>query len=184
MRAAPAPAIAALPGPRVAVLLGGANDAYRFDEPSLKRLTTALESLTQLGVSFLITPSRRTPPALLAATLQATQDAPRFVWDETGENPYPLFLAHADMLIATADSVNMVSEACATGRPVYVFEPTGGSPKFSRFHDSLRQHGATRPLPAIIDRLDDWRYEPLDSATQIAREIERRWARRHERTHP
>jgi mitochondrial fission protein ELM1 len=178
LRAAPPASIAALPSPRVAVMLGGPNAAYRFDGPSLERLKAALASLNRLGVSFLVTPSRRTPEALLAAAVEATEGAPRIVWDGTGKNPYPIFLALADTLVVTADSVNMTSEACATGRRVYVFEPAGGSAKFARFHNSLRHYGASRPLPATFDRLDDCRYAPLDSATLIAREIERRWSAR------
>ena len=50
-------------------------------------------------------------------------------------------------IFGDADSVNMTGEACATGRPVYVFEPGPGSPKFARFHAALRRHGATRSLP-------------------------------------
>ena len=77
-----------------------------------------------------------------------------------------------------SDSVNITGEACATGRPVYVFHPDGKSAKFDRFHDALRRYGATRPLPARFERLESWSYAPLDSATRIAREIERRWIAR------
>jgi uncharacterized protein len=101
------------------------------------------------------------------------------MWDGTGANPYPAFLAHADMLVVTADSVNMCGEACATGRPVYVFTPSGGSPKFNRFHAGLARHGATRPLPEAAAALESWSYEPLDSAAAIATEIERRWQQRY-----
>ena len=38
--------------------------------------------------------------------------------------------------------------ALVTGKPVYVFEPRGGSAKFSRFHAGLAAHGATRIAPA------------------------------------
>ncbi len=179
MRRAVPDAIASLPTPRVAVMLGGPNGVYRFTDQVLRRLATALESLAAHVGSFMITPSRRTPASLLDAADQATRAAPRLLWDGTGENPYPAFLAHADLLIVTADSVNMTGEAAATGRPVYVLEPEGGSAKFARFHEALRSHGATRPLPERITRLDHWTYEPLDSARDIAAEITRRWARRH-----
>ena len=82
------------------------------------------------------------------------------------------------MLIAPADSVNMVGEACATGKPVYVFEPEGGAPKRERFHAALRRHGAIRPLPATFEALETWTYAPLNSSETIAREIARRWTRR------
>ena len=169
--------IAALPPPRVAVLLGGDGGGYRFTEADVLRLANTLGALAALEVSFLITPSRRTPPDLLKAVDQATQSRPRVLWAGEGENPYPDFLAHADTLVVTADSVNMTGEAGATGRPIYVFEPSGGSAKFARFHDSLRRHGITRPLPDRFTSLQTWSYRPLDAARPIAAEIERRWLR-------
>jgi mitochondrial fission protein ELM1 len=170
--------IAALPPPRVAVVLGGKNGVYRFTEADDDRFEASLRSLARLGASFLITSSRRTHQRLLTAATRATEGAPRFIWDGSGDNPYPAFLAHADHFIVTADSVNMTGEPCATGRPVWVFEPSGGSAKFRRFHAALRRYGATRTLPETVSSLVGWEYTPLDSAQQIAREIERRWLAR------
>jgi uncharacterized protein len=167
--------ISALPSPRVTVVLGGPSKAFAFTVSDQRRLAAALASLAALGASFLVTPSRRTPPALLQAIDAATRLRPRILWRGQGDNPYSSFLAHADMLIVTADSVNMTSEACATGRPVYVFEPTGGSAKMARLHNALCRHGATRTLPDRFTSLAFWNYAPLDSASQIAVEIERRW---------
>ena len=120
----------------------------------------ALQSLAALGAGLMITPSRRTPAAVTAYVQDATEGRPRVFWDGDGDNPYPHFLAHADAFIAPANSVNMTGEPCATGKPVYVFEPEGGSRKFARFHDALRRHGATRPLPARFERLETWSYPP------------------------
>jgi mitochondrial fission protein ELM1 len=108
----------------------------------------------------------------------ATEGLQRRFWSGEGDNPYPQFLAHADALVAPADSVNMVGEACATGKPVYVFEPEGGSAKFARYHAALRRHGATRPLPERVERLQTWSYTPLNTAETIAAEIARRWLQR------
>ena len=74
----------------------------------------------------------------------------------------------------------MTGEPCATGKPVYVFEPEGGSAKFTRFHATLRRHGATRPLPESFERLETWSYAPLNSSETIAAEIARRWAKRRQ----
>ena len=178
LRATMPAAIAALPHPRIAVVLGGKNGVYRFTDADDDRLQAALASLGALGCSFMITPSRRSHQHLIRAVETATRGSPRILWDLTGDNPYPDFLAHADALVVTADSVNMTGEACATGRPVYVFEPTGGSPKFRRFHQALRSWGATRPLPDGFNNLEVWHYEPLDSAQSIAGEVEQRWLRR------
>ncbi len=172
------PDIAALPAPRVAVSLGGPDGNYRYTPAAVTRLVSALRSLAALGAGLMITPSRRTPAEVAALVRDATDGAQRQFWSGAGDNPYPHFLAHADVLVAPADSVNMVGEACATGRPVYVFEPEGGSPKRARFHDALRRHGATRPLPERFETLAAWSYAPLNSAETIAAEIARRWMKR------
>ena len=171
-------AIAALPHPRVAVILGGKNAVYKFRDEDDARLERALGSLGRLGASFLITPSRRTHPRLREVVERATRDFPRVLWDGVGPNPYGDFLAHGDLFVVTADSVNMTGEACATGRPVLVFTPSGGSAKFHRFHAALQARGATRPLPETLDAIPDWSYEPLQSVEEIAREVERRWRAR------
>ncbi len=177
------PEIAALPAPRVAVLIGGPNGDYRYTQADEARLIAALNQLSQSGAGLMLTPSRRTPPSLLAAIEAATAGAPRILWDGTGENPYPQFLAHADAFVVTADSVNMAGEAAVTGKPVYIFHPSGGSAKFARFHAGLAAAGVTRVLPeghlhVPSGVLETWEYEPLDSARVIAGEIERRWNQR------
>ena len=180
LRAVVPPEIAALPHPRVAVVLGGKNGIYRFTQADDERFQRALASIGAQGASFMITPSRRSHQRLIRAADAATRDRPRILWDMTGVNPYPDFLAHADALVVTADSVNMTGEACATGRPVWVFQPSGGSPKFRRFHEALHRAGATRPLPDAVMTLDAWSYPPVDAASRIARDVEARWMRRRE----
>jgi mitochondrial fission protein ELM1 len=180
LRRNPPPDIDTLPEPRVAVLLGGRTKTYRFGNADEARLETALKQIAGLNASFMVTTSRRTHRDLLRAAEAGTSGAPRVIWrgPEDGENPYPHFLANADWFVVTADSVNMTGEACATGRPVYVFHPTGGSAKFNRFHEGLETAGFARPLPELVNRLDTWTYEPQLTAEVIAREIERRYDRR------
>ncbi|MFV0294527.1 MAG: mitochondrial fission ELM1 family protein [Hyphomicrobiaceae bacterium] len=170
--------LADLASPRVAVILGGKNAVYKFTEADDDRLEASLASIARLGASFMITPSRRSHQRLVRAVDRATASAPRFFWDGKGDNPYPAYLANADVFVVTGDSVNMTGEPLATGKPVYVFEPSGGSAKFRRFHDALRRYGATRPLPDEVKSLEPWDYEPLDSAAEIAAHIAARMVRR------
>ncbi len=167
-----------LPQPRVAVILGGKNGSYAFSDADDRRLQSGLESIGRLGASFMITPSRRTHAELRQAADTATRPFPRIFWQGDGANPYADFLAAADWLVVTADSVNMTGECCATGRPVYVFEPSGRAGKFGRFHEALRAQGMTRLLPPALNQLESWSYPPIDSASEIAAEIERRFAQR------
>ncbi len=163
--------IAALPPPRIAVLLGGPGAGFTFSTADVDRLAGSLRAVAGLGASFLITPSRRTPPALIEAVRAATAGAPGIFWDGTGNNPYPYFLACADSFVVSADSVNMTGEACATGKPVYIFMAEGGRAKFHAFHAALRRAGATRPLPQHPASLETWHYTPIDAARQIAEAI-------------
>jgi uncharacterized protein len=180
LRATLPDAIAALPAPRVALLLGGPNGDFRYTPAVAARLAATLRSLSALGAGLMITPSRRTPPAIVEFLDEATAGTRRLFWRGEGANPYPAFLAHADAFIVPADSINMTGEPCATGRPVYVFEPEGGSPKFARFHQALRSYGATRPCPDRFERLETWTYPPLHSSGMIAGEIARRWMKRRQ----
>jgi mitochondrial fission protein ELM1 len=172
--------IAALPQPRIAVALGGPNGDYHYTADAVAHLMSALQSLTELHIGLMITPSRRTPEGLIARVRDSCRGPTTWFWDGEGENPYPYFLAHADALIAPADSINMAGEACATGRPVYVFNPGGGSAKFARFHQALERYGATRMLPRKFETLETWSYQPLNSAENIAKQIAQRWTKRRQ----
>ena len=170
-RAAPDPRLAALPGPRCAVALGGPSGAQSFTAADVARLADAVRAIRAQGFSVMATPSRRTPSELLAAVRDAVGDG--FFWDGSGENPYLAMLALADAVFVTGDSANMVGEATATGAPVHVFEPTGGRPgKLSRFVDALVSRGVARRWAG---RLDSFTYAPLDSSGEIAAEIRRRF---------
>jgi uncharacterized protein len=157
------PALAALPRPILVVLIGGSNKAYRL---TLQRLGEIAETvaaiLRQRGGSALVTPSRRTGAqgqALLQACLAGL---PAAIWDGTGENPYFAYLALADAFLVTADSVSMISEAAATGKPVHILDLDGGNAKFARFHQIMQDAGITRPFAG---RIEEWSYKvPDDTA--------------------
>ena len=81
------------------------------------------------------------------------------------DEPYYGMLGPADAIVVTADSVNMASEACSTGKPVYVIDLPGGSEKFRGFHQTLRDDGFTRPFTGI---LEDREYQPLNDVQLAA----------------
>lgn len=167
---------AALPRPRVAVLVGGTNKCYRLTPEIGRVLGEQLAALSAAtGAGILLTPSRRTGAEVEAALRDALAQTPAYIWDGAGENPYLAYLALADHIVVTADSVNMVSEACTTGKPVYVVELEGGSRKFRLFHAAMRSGGYTRPFAG---KLEHWDYPPLDDVGQVAGEIRARLERR------
>ncbi|THD43638.1 MAG: nucleoside-diphosphate sugar epimerase [Bradyrhizobium sp.] len=173
-RAAPDPRLAALPAPRCAIVLGGPSGAQHFTAEDETRMSAAVRAISAQGFSIMATPSRRTPPSLLAAVRAGLGEAPGFVWDGAGDNPYASILALADALLVTGDSANMVGEATVTGAPVYVFEPSGGgSSKLAGAIDALARRGAVRRFDGRIERFT---YAPIDSSGEIAGEIVRRFA--------
>ena len=163
-RAPPGP-ITALPAPRVAVLVGGDSRHHRFKPEDIERLAASLDSLAASGAALMGSRSRRTSPALAEAVGQVFARHGGWWWDGRGPNPYLALLAHADAIVATADSVNMIGEAAATGVPVLVFEPTGGHGKIGKFLNGLAEHGVVHRFEG---NLVGERYEPLDSTRAIA----------------
>ena len=166
--------MAPLPRPLLAVLLGGDNAVYNMTEDYGRQLAAQLRGLVDdHGWGLAITPSRRTPDHARRAITSALQGTSALIWDETGDNPYLGFLAHAAAVLVTCDSVNMVCEATATEKPVHVAHLEGGSEKFRRFHANMETRGITRPFAGTIET---WDYVPLDDTALVAAEIRRRIA--------
>jgi len=158
------PALEALPRPVVGVLIGGANRTYRLGPRRLAEIGELIAGiLRQTGGSALVTPSRRTGEAGVAPLRERLAGLPGEVWDGAGENPYFAYLAVADALLVTADSVSMISEAAATGKPVHIIGLDGGDAKFSRFHETMQKAGITRPFSG---RIESWSYAPPDDTAR------------------
>jgi uncharacterized protein len=162
-------------GPRVGVLLGGDSQHHRFKSGNIADLTAKLMAWAAHGARLFITPSRRTPLVLAHALRDLCEGTGDMFWDGTGNNPYLGILAGADHFVVTADSVNMLGEAAATGKPIHLFTPSGGHTKISSFVSGLERHGAVRPLSAS---LETWSYEPLDATPVIAVALAKAYAAR------
>ena len=160
---------AALPVPRLAVMIGGANAVYRFSKEDMTSLAAQLATVAkESGGSLMITSSRRTGAGHMAILRAAVKDVPHVIWEGQGPNPYYGMLGWADSILVTADSVNMTSEACSTGKPVHVIPLAGGSEKFRLFHQVLRDDGMTRPFTG---RLERWIYQPLRDVDLVAARV-------------
>lgn len=133
-----------LKGEKVAVLLGGSNKIYHFTREDIEQLVQSLEHLQNEGYALMITPSRRTDPGIIHLIKQSLKPKNLYIWDQKGPNPYFGMLEKTDYILVTKDSVSMTSEACFTGKPVFVIPLQGGSKKFERFHNMLVKNGYTR----------------------------------------
>lgn len=161
------PALGARGGPRTAVLIGGPSAHMAFDVAAFDALAAKLDAFRDHG-SLLMTASRRTPVDVRARLRQryaGRADAAVWVDEGDGANPYSGLLAWADRIICTPDSVNMLSEACATRVPVYVFEPERLRGRPRAFLEFLLNSGRVR---ALTPDLNGGHVEPLRETYRVA----------------
>jgi mitochondrial fission protein ELM1 len=170
-------ALAPMPRPRVAALIGGRSMAFDLPEGHAAELADRIaDAVTQAGGSLMLTFSRRTPEAAKQVMTARLAGLPGLIWDGTGANPYFAFLHFADHVLVTEDSANMAAEAASTGEPVHILPmvPLKPAGKFARLHADLRQRGAAGPFDGA---LDGWAYDPLDETGRAARVVLERMGR-------
>ena len=101
-----------LPSPRVALLVGGKSKAFDLSPKRAEALAADVaRALEDNGAALLMTFSRRTPASARKILEERLGSYPGLIWNGDGDNPYFAFLAAADFIIVTRDSVNMVAEA-------------------------------------------------------------------------
>jgi mitochondrial fission protein ELM1 len=123
---------ASLPRPWVAVLLGGDSGPFVFTAAKGERLGRLANALADAaGGSLLVTDSARTPRAFFDAFAgQIEVPVHVYRWGmQPQDNPYLAYLALADRLVVTGESMSMLAEAAATHSPLYIFDP-GDRPQF------------------------------------------------------
>ncbi len=165
-----------LPGPRTALLVGGPSTHAPLALADIATILSTLDaSVRTEGGTVMVTTSRRTPGNLVAALRQHAAQTPHLLWcdDGDGPNPYAGLLAWADRIVCTADSVNMLSEACATNAPVFVHAPERVTGRIQRFLTALAERGRIRRL---ADGVMPFPVTPLRETSRIAAQVKLRLA--------
>lgn len=164
-----------LPKPLTAVIIGGTIKDRPFTLQNARNLAEKIVDFKKkIGGSVLITTSRRTGKEAQELIMNMLKDIPShtFLWGDKSENPYLGYLAVADNIIVTGDSVSMSSEACGTNKPVFVFEGESWlTKKHYRFIHALYENHYAAPLDSRY-----LKFKPtssLNAAVDAAREIER-----------
>ena len=168
------PALADLPAPRTVLLVGGPGKHAALSDGGFEALLRQLaQRARDESGSFSAVASRRTPERWrdLLATLPSTVPGLRWRDQRDGGNPYAGLLGHADRLVCTPDSVNMLSEAAATLAPVFVWSAGAAGGRLRVFLDALRASGRVRDAD---DALASFTAEPLRETARVAAEVRRR----------
>jgi mitochondrial fission protein ELM1 len=170
------PAFSALPGPHTVLLAGGpSRHAALADDDFAMLLQQLAHHVRGEHGSLSVIASRRTPPRWRELLAALPSDLPGIRWrdDRDGANPYAGLLGHAQRIVCTPDSVNMLSEAAATLAPVFVWSAGIASGRLRVFLDAMRDSGRVRDLD---DALAPFEAEPLRETARVASEVRRRLA--------
>lgn len=160
------------PKPFAAVLIGGPSKRFKLTQKDMAAWHDAMRDLHEKGYSLLVTPARRTPDFAVKMLGQFAHEYDNVWLHKDGEpNPYFAFLEAADIILVTEDSTNMLTESCATGKPVYRLPMSGEPGKFEKFYASLEhRYGVKRydGTPDISKR------EPLNETERVGEKILKR----------
>jgi len=114
---------------------------------------------------LMICGSRRTPKKYYS-NIKNTFSQAHSIWltESDGRNPYQALLAYSDVILVTADSINMVSESCVTNNCVIAIGQNHISPKHQRF------------IASIKDRLSNFdnqkeMNEPLETLNDVVKKV-------------
>ncbi|KAK6944069.1 Mitochondrial fission protein ELM1-like [Dillenia turbinata] len=204
---------APLPKPLVVVNIGGPTKNCQYGIDLAKKLTAAIKNVLWSCGSIRISFSRRTPQKVGCLSQSIVYSSQRkqykwmpskstlleqvykillnefvnhpkiYIWNGEDPNPHMGHLAWADAFVITADSVSMLSEACSTGKPVYVIGAESCTWKFADFQRSLLERGVVRPFTGSEDMSESWSYSPLNDNAEAAKRViealsERGWTLR------
>ncbi|XP_021723350.1 mitochondrial fission protein ELM1-like [Chenopodium quinoa] len=170
---------ASLSRPLLVVNIGGPTSHCRYGADLARQLIVYLQNILLSCGTIRISFSRRTPEKVSKIILKEFGDHPKvYIWDGEEPNPHLGHLAWADAFVITADSISMLSEACSTGKPVYVIGSERCKWKFADFHNTLKERGLVRPFTGSEDLTESWSYPPLNDTADAACKIHQALAER------
>ena len=147
----------AQPRPWWSVLLGGDSGPFVFTPAKARQLASWLNRrVAAEGGSVLVTNSARTPADAWAAFREVLA-VPHTAWSwrrDGDDNPYLAYLALADRLVVTGESMSMLAEAAASGVPLYIYD----------LSDCPEAGHRLAPCPPWWQRTHQLRWKPLSHA--------------------
>ena len=156
----------------VSIILGGPNKYYSFNKEQLMEIFESIKmTFIGKGYEIIIIPSMRTPKTIIEL---AKKEMSKFghVVDTIDKQAYLSAYALAEYVVVTCDSISMISEAAASGKPIYVahMKPKKDIYRFKRFFQLFEDMGIIKnhiqPLP---DK--PWTYKKYNETVKIANEL-------------
>jgi len=151
----------------VSLILGGPNKYYNFSNEELTKIFNKVRSnFISIGYKIIIIPSMRTPKRIIdLASKEFLSDG--YVVNSVDKQAYLASFALANKIVVTCDSTSMISEAAASGKPIFIahMRPKMNNYRFERFFHLFREMGITRNLE---EKVENWSYKQFNEAERIA----------------
>ena len=151
----------------VSLILGGPSKYYSFSNEDLTLVFRKIKSnFISQGYKALVIPSMRTPRRIIDLAMKEFVKV-GFVVNTVDKQAYLSALALATNIVVTCDSTSMISEAAASGKPIFVahMKPKKNNYRFKKFFQLFKEMGITKELG---DKVDNWTYNRLNEADRIA----------------
>ena len=154
----------------VSLILGGPNKYYSFDEDQLKEIFDKIKSnFISNDYKVIVIPSIRTPKTSIDLAIKEF-DGFGYIVSSVDKQAYLSALALANNIVVTCDSTSMISEAAASGKPIYVahMKAKKNNYRFRKFFKLFKEMRITRDLG---EKVDTWAYNKINEADRIAIKI-------------
>ena len=151
----------------VSLILGGPTKYYSFSNEELTQVFKKIKSnFISQGHKVLVIPSMRTPKRIIDLAMKEFAKE-GFVVNTVDRQAYLSALALATNIVVTCDSTSMISEASASGKPIFVahMKPKKNNYRFKKFFQLFKEMGITKELE---EKIDHWTYNRLNEADRIA----------------
>ena len=151
----------------VSLILGGPTKYYSFSNEELIQVFRKIKSnFISQGHKVLVIPSMRTPKRIIDLAMKEFAKE-GFVVNTVDRQAYLSALALATNIVVTCDSTSMISEASASGKPIFVahMKPKKNNYRFKKFFQLFKEMGITKELE---EKIDNWTYNRLNEADRIA----------------
>lgn len=166
------PEWAGLRAPRLGLILGNPTGHAAPSDADIQSVLADLEPVLAEAESVVVTPSRRTPPAMMQALSALLSEKPHWIWSGDGDNPYQQILAQSDLLVVSGDSHNMVSEVLVAEKPLFILRPRRETRKLGRFLEVLESQASDVLSGMGTGSSVFSSFPPLDATDAIAKAIE------------
>ena len=151
----------------VSLILGGPNKYYGFSNEELTGIFKKIKTdFISVGYKAIIIPSLRTPKRIIDLAINEF-DSDNFVVNSVDKQAYLSALALATCIVVTCDSTSMISEAAASGKPIFIahMESKKNNYRFKKFFQLFKEKGIARDLGESVQ---NWTYSKLNEAELIA----------------